>query len=77
MLSTTEEELRDYFVKISGGDDQEIERVKKISDYAFVHFKDREVAAMCLSNLNGEPLTYILTPNLNSCFLCEMNLHLK
>ncbi|KAH9282897.1 APOBEC1 complementation factor [Echinococcus granulosus] len=53
MLGTTEEQLRAQFLEAAGAGDQAIERVKKISDYAFIHFKDREVAQRCLEKLNG------------------------
>ncbi|VDM32745.1 unnamed protein product [Hydatigera taeniaeformis] len=53
MLSTTEDQLRAHFLEAAGAGDQAIERVKKISDYAFIHFKDREVAQRCLEKLNG------------------------
>ncbi|KAK4471856.1 hypothetical protein MN116_004611 [Schistosoma mekongi] len=56
MLSTTEESLRDSFIKAAGGDPNSVERVKKISDYAFIHFREREQAAQCLHTLND---TYI------------------
>ncbi|KER32326.1 hypothetical protein T265_01555 [Opisthorchis viverrini] len=52
MLSTTEDGLREHFVCAAGGDPNCIERVKKISDYAFIHFKEREQAARCLEALN-------------------------
>ncbi|CAH8630738.1 unnamed protein product [Dicrocoelium dendriticum] len=52
MLSTTEESLREHFVKAAGGDPNCIERVKKITDYAFIHFKEREQAEICLNILN-------------------------
>ncbi|VUZ51624.1 unnamed protein product [Hymenolepis diminuta] len=53
MLSTTEEQLRAKFLGAGEVEDQAIERVKKITDYAFIHFKDREVAQKCLEKLNG------------------------
>nr|CAH8849644.1 unnamed protein product [Trichobilharzia regenti] len=56
MLSTTEESLRDSFIRAAGGDANSVERVKKISDYAFIHFREREQAAQCLLALND---TYI------------------
>ncbi|CAH8559529.1 unnamed protein product [Schistosoma haematobium] len=56
MLSTTEESLRDSFIKAAGGDPNSVERVKKISDYAFIHFREREQASQCLHTLND---TYI------------------
>ncbi|VDP72829.1 unnamed protein product [Schistosoma mattheei] len=62
MLSTTEESLRDSFIKAAGGDPNSVERVKKISDYAFIHFRDREQASQCLHTLNGKSkiLIYII-----------------
>lgn len=54
MLSTTEEQLRSKFLEAGEAGDQAIERVKKITDYAFIHFKDREVAQRCLEKLNGK-----------------------
>lgn len=54
MLSTSEDQLRGIFLEVAEAGDQAIERVKKISDYAFIHFKEREVAHKCLSRLNGE-----------------------
>ena len=65
MLSTTEEHLRDKFLEVAGAGDQAIERVKKISDYAFIHFKDRDVAQKCLQKLNGtltSPISYTKYP---------------
>lgn len=56
MLSTTEEKLRECFTEAAGEDPNCIERVKKISDYAFIHFKEREQATRCLHTLND---TYI------------------
>ncbi|KAA3679050.1 uncharacterized protein DEA37_0000098 [Paragonimus westermani] len=56
MLSTTEESLREHFVRVAGGDPNAIERVKKISDYAFIHFREREQAAKCLKALNDTML---------------------
>lgn len=57
MLSTSEDQLRTQFLEAAGAGDQAIERVKKISDYAFIHFKDREVAQRCLEKLNGKHFT--------------------
>uniref|UniRef100_A0A0X3PFB3 APOBEC1 complementation factor n=1 Tax=Schistocephalus solidus TaxID=70667 RepID=A0A0X3PFB3_SCHSO len=53
MLSTSEERLREIFLEAAGGDPQSIERVKKISDYAFIHFKEREIAKRCMEALSG------------------------
>ena len=43
MPSTTEESLRRIFTTFGGSDDC-VERVKKMKDYAFVHFANRESA---------------------------------
>ena len=49
MLSTTETSLRDLFNKLSGGEDN-VERVKKTKDYAFVHFSSRAAAEAALAS---------------------------
>lgn len=49
MLSTTEAQLEETFSAIAP-----VERVKKIRDYAFVHFQHREGALMAIANINGE-----------------------
>ncbi|KAL7064747.1 hypothetical protein AAHC03_04892 [Spirometra sp. Aus1] len=53
MLSTSEDRLREIFLEAAGSDPQSIERVKKISDYAFIHFKEREIAKRCMEALSG------------------------
>ncbi|TPP60956.1 A1CF [Fasciola gigantica] len=52
MLHTTEEALKDHFNRAIGACDA-VERVKKIRDYAFVHFRDRIQAAAALHQLDG------------------------
>ena len=52
MLSTTEDSIREAFVK-AGGKDGCVERVKKLRDYAFVHFREREEAQQALEIMNG------------------------
>ncbi|KAH3882335.1 hypothetical protein DPMN_006270 [Dreissena polymorpha] len=52
MLSTTEEALLKAFNK-AAGQEGAIERVKKLKDYAFVHFRDRELAIKALNVMNG------------------------
>ncbi|KAL8568170.1 hypothetical protein ACOMHN_027693 [Nucella lapillus] len=54
MLATTEEALKDFFSRAAGG--CEIERVKKIRDYAFVHFKSREDAVNAMKTTNGSSI---------------------
>ncbi|NXU22699.1 A1CF factor, partial [Thalassarche chlororhynchos] len=53
MLSTTEETIEKEFNNIKPG---AVERVKKIRDYAFVHFNKREDAVEAMKALNGKLL---------------------
>ncbi|KFW01197.1 PREDICTED: APOBEC1 complementation factor isoform X1 [Fulmarus glacialis] len=53
MLSTTEETIEKEFNNIKPG---AVERVKKIRDYAFVHFNRREDAVEAMKALNGKVL---------------------
>ncbi|NXF90915.1 A1CF factor, partial [Eubucco bourcierii] len=53
MLSTTEETIEKEFNNIKPG---AVERVKKIRDYAFVHFNKREHAVDAMKALNGKVL---------------------
>ncbi|XP_076144528.1 putative RNA-binding protein 46 [Alosa pseudoharengus] len=62
MLHTTEETLRAEFSRLKPG---AVERIKKLTDYAFVHFHSREdaVAAMHTSNgaiVDGSPIEVTL-----------------
>jgi len=45
----TEDQLRAMFEKFGG-----VARVKKIKDYAFVHFNDRTQAVAAMESLNGK-----------------------
>jgi len=54
MLQTTEEQLEKEFTAIVP--QEAIERVKKIRDYGFVHFSQREHAIKCMKALNGKLL---------------------
>ncbi|XP_038847041.1 APOBEC1 complementation factor-like isoform X1 [Salvelinus namaycush] len=51
MLATTEETIKKEFNSIKPG---AVERVKKIRDYAFVHFTQREDAISTMDALNGK-----------------------
>ncbi|XP_048361423.1 APOBEC1 complementation factor isoform X2 [Sphaerodactylus townsendi] len=51
MLSTTEETIEKEFNSVKPGS---VERVKKIRDYAFVHFNNREEAVEAMKALNGK-----------------------
>ncbi|XP_069134053.1 probable RNA-binding protein 46 isoform X3 [Argopecten irradians] len=55
MLNTTEETIQQYFSKACGNENS-IERVKKMRDYAFVHFKDRNDALKAIKATNGSTL---------------------
>lgn len=50
MLSTTEETLRQEFSRFKPGS---VERVRKLTDYAFVHYRCRDDAIAALSLMNG------------------------
>ncbi|XP_032374879.1 putative RNA-binding protein 46 [Etheostoma spectabile] len=50
MLSTSEETLRQEFSRFKPGS---VERVKKLTDYAFVHYRCRDDAVTALSLMNG------------------------
>ncbi|CAN2388765.1 double strand RNA binding domain from DEAD END PROTEIN 1, partial [Pristimantis euphronides] len=50
MISTTEETIKTEFNKFKRG---AVDRVKKLRDYAFVHFFHREDAIMAMSVMNG------------------------
>uniref|UniRef100_A0A8C1W680 Probable RNA-binding protein 46 n=1 Tax=Cyprinus carpio TaxID=7962 RepID=A0A8C1W680_CYPCA len=51
MLSTTEETLRSEFSRMKPGS---VERVKKLTDYAFIHFYNREDTLTALESMNGK-----------------------
>lgn len=51
MLTTTEKTIKEEFEKATR--EGAIERVKKLKDFAFVHFKEREDAINCINSLNG------------------------
>ncbi|KAB1251124.1 APOBEC1 complementation factor, partial [Camelus dromedarius] len=64
MLSTSEEMIEKEFNNIKPG---AVERVKKIRDYAFVHFTNREDAVEAMKALNGKRLPPLL------CSILETN----
>ena len=55
MLSTTEETIQ-KFMNSQLGKENAVERVKKIKDYAFVHFKDRDDALQAMELTNSKTL---------------------
>lgn len=52
MLSTTEDSIREAFTQAAGKDGC-VERVKKMRDYAFVHFREREEAQQAMKTMDG------------------------
>jgi len=54
MLSTSEETLENIFNQAASRCGA-VERVKKIKDYAFIHFHDRDDAMKALHVINGTP----------------------
>jgi len=56
MLTTTEEHLEQVFNRAADPQPpgkKAVERVKKLKDYAFVHFSEREEALRALKAING------------------------
>jgi RNA recognition motif-containing protein len=56
MMSTTEEQIRDIFERFKPNS---VERVKKLKDYAFVHFKERDDALHAMNLMNGMVLFFL------------------
>jgi RNA recognition motif-containing protein len=50
MMSTTEEQIKEIFERFKPNS---VERVKKLKDYAFVHFKERDDALHAMNLMNG------------------------
>ena len=50
MMNTTEEQIREIFERFKSNS---VERVKKLKDYAFVHFKERDDALHAMNLMNG------------------------
>jgi len=53
MLSTTEEALEKTFTTAAGREGC-VERVKKLKDFAFIHFAERQDALRAMQALNGQ-----------------------
>lgn len=66
MLSTTEDTIRQYFSKACGNENA-IERVKKLRDYAFVHFKEREDGLKAMDFTNSEYYVCFINAFLARC----------
>ena len=50
----TEEQLKEKFEPFG-----KIERVKKIKDYGFIHFEERDCAVKAMDELNGKVLSLL------------------
>lgn len=61
MMTTTEETIEALCNEWVKREDA-VERVKKIRDYAFVHFKEREDAITAMNLLNGTSIISKTTP---------------
>jgi len=82
MLSTTEDSLERLFTDAvvdkmpsyspdgAAGSCAVIERVKKIRDFAFIHFRDRELALTAMDRLNGQ-----LTSQTITRYVCKQGNH--
>ena len=66
MLSTSEETIEKEF-NSAAGKDGAVERVKKIRDYAFVHFKEREDALRAMVALNSKSNSFTVTRSYKFC----------
>ena len=57
MLTTTEEQIKCEFEKVKPNS---VERVKKMKDFAFVHFKERDAALYAMKQMNGKFLKSLI-----------------
>ena len=62
----TEEKLRESFEAFG-----KVDRVKKIKDYAFVHFDDRSQAVAAMNALNGWDIFHVLLNVLKGSNVCK------
>ena len=51
MITTSEEQIKEIFERYKSN---AVERVKKLKDYAFVHFREREDALHAMNLINGQ-----------------------
>jgi RNA recognition motif-containing protein len=56
MMTTTEDQIKEVFERFKPNS---IERVKKLKDYAFVHFKQRDDALHAMNRMNGNGKIYL------------------
>ncbi|XP_026273113.2 probable RNA-binding protein 46 [Frankliniella occidentalis] len=52
MLSTPESTIRDIIIRVAKVPGSAIEKVKKLKDFAFLHFTERHYAELCLNRLD-------------------------
>lgn len=50
MMNTNEEQIKEIFEQFKHNS---VERVKKLKDYAFVHFRERDDALHAMNMING------------------------
>lgn len=73
MLTTTEEKLREVFQRAAGGRENTIERVKKLRDYAFIHFRSREDAIKAMNAIDGKLTGYDILCLKTQTYLQNLN----
>ena len=69
MLTTTEETIEQAF-NAAVNKENAVERVKKLRDYAFVHFRERDDALSAINVLNGMvhvPIYIVYIPRDAAC----------
>ena len=71
-LTTTEQNLRNQFNSVSGGD---VTKVKMMRDFAFIHFASRSSAENAMKTLNSKYWNLnSLYIEINSCFFTRYNI---
>jgi hypothetical protein len=70
MLSTTEQTIWKAMESVTG--EEHLERVKKMRDFAFVHFTDRESAKAAMDFWHGKLQIVVVAPvhHFDLCFVC-------
>ena len=63
MMTTTEEQIKDTFERFKANS---VERVKKLKDYAFVHFRERDDALHAMNMMNSNDTRSNTSPSFPS-----------
>ncbi len=58
MMNTSEEQIKEIFERFKPNS---VERVKKLKDYAFVHFKERDDALHAMNLMNGIYKSFVIS----------------